>query len=109
MHHRLRAVRKALKLIQSEFAKQIGLTQTALSMIEVGTNPITNKNIKLVCTAFNVNEQWLRTGEGEMFNASPYLKEFCDILVNLTPETQEYLLIMARKLLNVQKKLLDKV
>ena len=107
MHHRIRAARKALKLNQLEFANRIGLSQTALSMIEVGNNPITNKNIKLICATFNVNEQWLRTGIGEIFNASPYLKELCDILVSLTPETQQYLLLMARELLNVQKKLLD--
>jgi DNA-binding XRE family transcriptional regulator len=108
MHQRIRVVRKALKLKQTDFAKQIGLAQTALSMIEVGNNTITNKTVKLICVTFNVNEQWLRTGEGEMFNASPYIKELCDILGSLTTETQKYLLLMARELLTVQKKLLSK-
>jgi hypothetical protein len=44
-----------------------------------------------------------------MFKDSPYLKELGDILTNLTPETQKYLLIMARELLDVQEKLLAKV
>jgi transcriptional regulator with XRE-family HTH domain len=109
VYHRLKAVRKALYMSQEEFGKRIGLAQTALSMIESGINPITNKNLKLMCITFNINEQWLRTGKGEMFNDSPHLKEFCDILVNLTPETQNYLLIVARELLNTQTKLLDKI
>ena len=105
VHHRLRAARKALKLNQEEFGRRIGLAQTALSMIELGNNPVTNRNIKLICMTFNINEQWLRAGKGEMFNASPHLEELCDILANLAPDTQEYLLLMARELLNVQKKL----
>ena len=106
VHHRLRIARNSLKLSQSEFAKQIGLTQTSLSMIEVGNNTLTDKNIKLICATFNISEQWLRHGKGEMFNASPYAKELCDILGELTPETQQYLLLMARELLKVQEKLL---
>ena len=105
VHHRLRLVRKALNLNQIEFAKQIGLTQTSLSMIEVGNNTLTDKNIKLICATFNVSEQWLRNGKGEMFNASPYAKELGDILETLTPETQRYLFTMARELLSLQEKL----
>ena len=105
-HQRVRAVRQTLKLTQAEFAKQIGLAQTALSMIEVGKNTLTDKVIKLVCAEFGVNEKWIRDGKGEMFKKSPQLKELSDILVNLTPETQQYLLLMARELLNVLQKLL---
>jgi transcriptional regulator with XRE-family HTH domain len=107
MHHRIRIVRKALGFNQIDFARQIGLTQTSLSMLEMANNAITGKNIKLICMTFNVNEEWLRTGKGEMFNASPYVKELGDILTRLTPDTQQYLLLMARELLNLQQKLLD--
>jgi hypothetical protein len=43
-----------------------------------------------------------------MFNASPYTKEITDIMENLTPETQQYLLLMARELVNIQGKLLHR-
>ena len=108
VHQRLRTVRLALKLNQEEFGKRIGLAQTAISMIELGNNTITNKNLKLICVTFNINEQWMRTGKGEMFNTSPYLKEFCDILVNLSPEMQKSLLLIAKKLLDAQNRLLEK-
>jgi hypothetical protein len=75
-------------------------------MLEMGNNSITDKNVKLICVTFNVNEKWLRTGKGKMFNDSPYVKELTDILGNLTTETQQYLLLMAQELLNVQKTLL---
>ena len=108
MRDRIRAARKKLGLNQAEFAKQIGLTQTSLSMLEMGNNAITDKNIKLICVAFNINEQWLRTGEGQMFNSSPYAKEICEIMESLTSETQQYLILMGRELLNIQESLLGK-
>ena len=74
INERIRALRKALKLKQSDFGKQIGLTQTSLSMIERGANTLTDKNIRLICSVFNVREEWLRTGNGNMFNDSPYIK-----------------------------------
>jgi transcriptional regulator with XRE-family HTH domain len=104
MRERLKIIRKELGLNQTEFARLIGLRQTALSMIEVGATPLTDKNIKLVCDTFNVNERWLRTGEGEMFDASPYVKELTGIFERLTPDTQDFLMEMARNLLKKQKK-----
>ena len=108
MNERLKFLRKTLKQYQDEFAKRIGLSQTSLSMIEMGRNPLTEKNIKLICATFNVNERWLRDGEGEMFAApSPYAKELERILEALTPATQESLLVVARELLTMQRKLLN--
>jgi transcriptional regulator with XRE-family HTH domain len=102
---RIRLIRKTLHLKQDAFAKQIGLTQTAMSMIEGGKTALTEKNIKLICVTFNINEQWLRTGKGEMFGtASPYAKELIDIFEKLTPGTQEFVLDMARNLLKTQEK-----
>jgi transcriptional regulator with XRE-family HTH domain len=104
MHNRLRAVRKALRLNQKYFAGQIGLNQNSLSMIEKNRTPVTEKNIKLVCATFNVNEQWLRTGYGEMFCSSPYEKKLRDICMTLTLENQESLLLIAQELLKIQSR-----
>lgn len=108
MHERLREVRKTLDLSQSEFAKHLGMTQTSLSMMECGNSVITDKTVKLVCSAFSVNESWLRCGTGDMWEDSPHIREFNEIFKNLNPETQEYLLIMAKELLKTQNKMLDK-
>lgn len=107
MIHRLKEVRKALGFNQTNFAKQLGITQTAYSMIENGNRPLADKYIKVICSVFNVSENWLRNGKGEMFLSSPYEKEFNEIFTNLTPETQQYLLVMAKELLNTQEKLLN--
>ena len=102
---RIRLVRKTLGLKQGVFAQRIGLTQTALSMIELGKNPLTEKNIKLICATFAVNEGWLRTGKGEMFGpVSPYEKELLTVFGELTSDTQEFILEMAQNLLKRQEK-----
>jgi transcriptional regulator with XRE-family HTH domain len=102
---RIRLVRKTLGLNQVEFAHQIGLTQTALSMIELEKVALTDKNIKLICATFAVDEGWLRTGKGEMFGVeSPYEKELLETFGKLTADTQEFILDMAKNLLKRQKK-----
>lgn len=106
MIERLKQLRKVLKINQTDFAKQLGITQTAYSMIENGNNPLSDRYIKVICSVFNVNEAWLRIGEGDMFFSSPYEKEFTEIFGNLAPATQQYLLLMAKELLNTQEKLL---
>lgn len=106
MIQRLKEIRKTLGFNQTDFAKHLGITQTAYSMIENGNRPLADKYIKVICSTFNISENWLITGQGEMFTASPYEKEFTEIFSNLTPETQEYLLTMAKELLNTQQKLL---
>ncbi len=108
MYHRLKELRRALGMNQNDFAKRLGLSQSTLAMIEVGKRNFNEKHLKLVCSAFKVSEKWLRTGEGEMFDASPYEGEFLSIFEELRPETQQYLLTMARELLNTQTQLLDR-
>ena len=102
---RIRQVRKVLGLKQGEFANKIGLTQTSLSMIELNKVALTEKNIKLICATFAIDEEWLRTGKGEMFGSiSPYENELIGIFGKLTIDTQEFILDMARNLLNRQQK-----
>jgi transcriptional regulator with XRE-family HTH domain len=68
MNKRLREVRKTLKISQSDFASKIGMAQSGYSQIETGENTLTEQNIKLICLVYGVNETWLRTGKGEMFD-----------------------------------------
>lgn len=67
MNTRLQMIRKSLKLSQEEFGKKIELSKPSISALENGTREITDRTIKLICNEFNVNENWIRTGEGEMF------------------------------------------
>jgi transcriptional regulator with XRE-family HTH domain len=105
MVERLIKLRKALNYSQSEFAARLGVKRSSISMIETENNPLTDKSVKLICMTFNVSEKWLRTGAGQMFNDSPYEKEFFSIYRNLLPETQNALLNLVKELLDTQTKL----
>ena len=67
MNERIRELRRELKKSQAEFGKALGLSQRAISEMEVGTNEITQRNFDAICKTFSVNPDWLRDGVGEMF------------------------------------------
>ena len=64
METRIKQVRKKSKISQREFAKRIGIGDTAISRIENGSNNPSDRTIMLICREFGVNEEWLRTGNG---------------------------------------------
>jgi transcriptional regulator with XRE-family HTH domain len=64
-------VRENLKLTQSKFANKLSLERSTVSLIERHRRNVTERTIKDICREFNVNEKWLRTGEGTMFNEIP--------------------------------------
>lgn len=65
MNNRIRKLRKELNLTLDKFGEKIGLKKSSLSQIENGRCAITEQTIKSICREFNVNENWLRTGEGD--------------------------------------------
>ena len=95
---RIIKLRKSLQLTQGQFAEKIGLKFSAISMIELEKAPLTESNIRLICLTFGVNENWLRTGNGEMFikpPESPSTTEEETLLNNfrrLLPETRTAIL-----------------
>lgn len=68
MNERVKQLRKELKLSGEKFGDKIGVKRAAISKIENGATGLSEQNIKSICREFNVNENWLRNGEGEMFN-----------------------------------------
>ena len=71
MEERIKKLRKALDLTQQEFADRIGIKRNTIANYESGRNEPIDSVISLICREFNVNEKWLRTGEGEMFAPAP--------------------------------------
>ena len=67
MRNRLKAVRSTLNLTQAEFAKTIGLTRATIASYEGGYLDVSERTINDICRVHNINEKWLRTGEGPMF------------------------------------------
>ena len=67
INKRINLLRKQLGMIQQDFANKIGVQRVTISWMEKEGNTITKQNIKIICDTFNVSENWLLNGEGEMF------------------------------------------
>ncbi len=70
MNNRIKVIRKSLKLTQKDFAEKLGVKRNTVAQWEIGVNGLSDQVIKSICREFNVNETWLRDGEGEMFNGT---------------------------------------
>lgn len=67
MGERIKELRKALGLTQQEFADRLGVVRSNIATYEVGKSNLGGSVISLICREFDVSEEWLRTGQGEMF------------------------------------------
>lgn len=67
LNERVKELRKFLGLTLKIFGKRLGVSEGAVSNIEKGNRNVTEQMIKSICREFGVSEEWLRTGEGEMF------------------------------------------
>ena len=91
MKERVRLIRKALNMTQKEFANSIGLkTSSAIGNIELGLTELSDRNLESICNRHNVNESWLKFGEGDMFNEISLDDEFDLLVGNLYAENDKF-------------------
>lgn len=67
INERIREVREYLKLSRNDFGERLGMSGDSINNLERGRVVIKDFIIKLISQEFNVDENWLRTGEGSMF------------------------------------------
>lgn len=106
LKERIKELRKTLDLTLEEFGNKIGVTKTTISRIENGVNSVTNQMLTSICREFNVNEEWLRTGEGDMFvplTRSEAIAEFAGSLMKEEDASFKKRLIEALAKLNEQE------
>ena len=76
---RIKEIRKTLKLTLEKFGEKLGVSKGAISAIETGTRNLTEQMAVAICRTYNVNYDYLMTGEREMFSDLPQtvLDELC--------------------------------
>lgn len=98
MNERLKELRKSLNLTQQAFADRIGIARGNIGAYEVGKNAPSDAVISLICKEFNVNEEWMRYGTGDMFahlNRQQKIAQFSADLFRSEEESFKSRLIMA--------------
>lgn len=68
MNERIKLLRNTLGLTMEKFGNRLGVGKSAINKIEKGENNVSDQMFKAICREFNVNEEWLRNGTGEMFS-----------------------------------------
>lgn len=108
MNERIKMIREYYKLTQDEFGKRIGSARNTIANYESGNRSPSNSVVLSICREFNVNEEWLRDGSGDMFRAEeensivaratmllgekdPLFEAFIDTYSKLTPRNRELL------------------
>ena len=122
MNERLKKLRKALDLTQQEFADRIGSKRNTVAKYETEVNTPSAAVVSLICREFNVSEEWLRNGTGEMFlptdrnadiarltkqlldeESDSFKNRLISILANLSIEEWQYLEKRAKELCGLDK------
>lgn len=117
MNERIKQIRKALNMSQDDFGKRLGVTRGAITNIELNKTEPKPLFIKLICDTFEVNEEWVRNGTGEMFaqksrsdiitdfladslkeEDSSFKRRFIEMLASLSVEEWELIEKMTNKL-----------
>lgn len=121
---RIRELRRRLYLNQGKFAEKMGVKQNTWSTLESGDSPLPDRYVKLVCLTFNVNEEWLKNGTGDMFESpaisstpvpaltgrpapTPEVNELITICKELLPLNMEAVLSFAGNLLQSQRNTIE--
>ena len=107
MHRRIKILRESLGLTQREFGEKLGVSRDVISNLEYNRVQPKKLLIKHICELYNVNENWILTGNGEMFldsnKPNKKLDEAISILRDLQPDFQDYALEQIKKLLDLQE------
>lgn len=106
MKERIKELRKHdLKLTQSEFAKPLEITGSAISYIESGKAMPDGKTVNLICSAYNVNREWLENGTGPKYKEEDdsLLAKFGALMANGSENKKE----LVRIILDMPDELLD--
>lgn len=105
MKDRIRKIRRELDLTQQEFGDRLGVKRNTIATYETGKSTPSDAAVSLICREFNISEEWLRTGEGEMFVQKTEDEEIADLVYDLLDPKDDEFYIAVLELLHTYKDL----
>jgi transcriptional regulator with XRE-family HTH domain len=104
INQRIVTARHALELSQAKFAERVKISNSYMGAIELGTRRVNDRIIKMISMTCGVNENWLKTGGGSMFdNIEDFkLSQVIATFKKLDPSFQDYLIKQLDILLELQ-------
>lgn len=101
---RIKFIRTSKKLSQDEFGKAINLSRSQIAGYETGAKNITDRAINDICREFRINEDWLRTGKGEMISKMTSDEEFAFLVGSFAVENDEFKKRIIKAMLEIENK-----
>lgn len=101
---RLIKIRESIELSQEKFALKLGLSRNFINQVENRKKNISDRTISDICREFNVNEEWLRNGTGEMFVKKSKNDQISDMISDVLNSDDES---FKRRLISALSKLDD--
>lgn len=86
---RLSILITTIKMKRSEFAETLGVSAPFVTQMCAGTKMPSNRTIEDICTKFGVNEQWLRTGTGDMFRELTKEEEIANFIGEVVNDAED--------------------
>ena len=86
---RVKEIRKSLEMTMEQFGNKLGVTKVAISNIEKEKRNLTEQMKRAICREFNVSEEWLKTGDGEMYQQLSEDEEIAGIVSDLLEEGKD--------------------
>ncbi len=113
MNERIKELRKLLKMTQEDFSSKIGLSRNFIAQVEIGTKEPSDRTIKDICRIYNVSEEWLRTGEGEMYKKRTRNQELAafvnDVMEDVDESFKKRFILALSKLNESEWKTIEKI
>jgi transcriptional regulator with XRE-family HTH domain len=114
MNTRIKQIREKENLTQEEFGERIGSARNTIANYETGNRKPSNAVILSICREFGINEEWLRTGSGEMKKEIPnkfsfylgqieggndeFIKDLIEVYMELDTDSKQALRIISEKM-----------
>ena len=106
---RIKSIRKDNKLSQSTFGEKLGTSRDVISNIEIGRVEPNGMIINLICSTFNVNKEWILTGEGEAYSISKEDDDLMKAVAEISLSDNEKLKRIVTRLSLLDEPLLDSI
>ncbi|MCI9597880.1 MAG: helix-turn-helix transcriptional regulator [Firmicutes bacterium] len=96
---RIKKIRQSNHLTQEAFGNRIGSARNTISNYEMCKREPSKAIITLICKEFNVNEEWLHTGKGEMSFPIPEEDETAALMSELLLDTNDEIYTLIKDIL----------
>ena len=87
---RVKELRKSINYTLDKFGGKLGVQKSAISKIEKGENNLTDQMLLSICREFNVSEEWLRTGNGNMFADVPVEDDYFKAATQISKSSDKF-------------------